>query len=117
VKSDSFPRRWVELARLLLSLSAGAILIIAAFITDSPPVPSAKQFVLHGLRYFTFALLLFIGTMIFALGNELDVTWSRFRLFCFYMVRITVMIGWIFFAAGFVALLRFARTVVKSWPD
>ena len=116
MKSDSVTPRWVELARLLLSLTAGAILVIAAFITDSPPVPWARELVLHGLLYFALAFFAFIGTMIFALGEEIADTGARFYLFCFYMVRITVLVGWISFGAGFLTLIEFGKAVIESWP-
>mgnify|MGYP007025395224 CR=1 FL=1 len=56
--------RLIEISEILLSLSAGAILLIATFLRNAPPVKRAGMHVDIGLSFFTVSLMSALVTII-----------------------------------------------------
>ena len=73
-----FPRLG-EFLRLFISLSAGAILLIATFLHDPPRVPGAKWFVLFALVFFFISFWCFVlamQAMIIVEKSALFIAWE-----------------------------------------
>lgn len=107
-----------EIVKLLLSLSAGALVVISMFVREPPPVAGAKYHVLVALLSFLLALLAFLTCLVDLSIAELGVAvpdekelkealahYRRFR-----------RIGYWSFVVGIFAIVSLAQRVVVAWP-
>lgn len=102
--------------QLLLSLSIGAIMLIAAFIREPPSLPGTKYLVSTALFLFVVAFMMSFLAILSRIVLEKGSLTSRETRWYLGTLRITVFISGFSFFGGMLLMFYFTQEVIMSWP-
>ncbi len=108
--------RLFDVLKLFITLDAGAIVLLTAFVRELPDLPEAREAIGSALNSLVTGFIYFLLSFVAAWGMDVGQKFLGMQRIFRWFSAVSLLVGMYFFLTALVSLQRYANAVISSQP-